>query len=71
MRMRSYTASECMTGLCTSPAVSYTHLTAHKGNGDAVKKGDLLISVDLEAVKAAGYDVITPMVVCNLSLIHI
>ena len=23
---------------------------------DAVKKGDLLISVDLEAVKAAGYD---------------
>jgi len=32
-----------------------------------VKKGDLLISVDLEAVKAAGYDVITPMVVCNTS----
>ena len=34
-------------------------------DGDAVKKGDLLISVDLEAVKAAGYDVITPVVVCN------
>lgn len=41
------------------------HFTAHKATGDTVKKGDLLISVDLEAVKAAGFDVITPMVVCN------
>lgn len=48
-------------------ALKGEHFTAHKGNGDAVKKGELLISVDLEAVKAAGYDVITPMVVCNTS----
>lgn len=48
-------------------ALKGEHFTAHKENGDAVKKGDLLISVDLEAVKAAGYDVITPMVVCNTS----
>lgn len=48
-------------------ALKGEHFTAHKGNGDAVKKGDLLISVDLEAVKAAGYDVITPVVVCNTS----
>ena len=48
-------------------ALKGEHFTAHKGNGDAVKKGDLLISIDLEAVKAAGYDVITPMVVCNTS----
>lgn len=48
-------------------ALKGEHFTAHKGNGDAVKKGDLLISLDLEAVKAAGYDVITPMVVCNTS----
>ena len=41
------------------------HFTAHKATGDTVKKGDLLITVDLEAVKAAGFDVITPMVVCN------
>lgn len=41
------------------------HFTAHKATGDIVKKGDLLISVDLDAVKAAGFDVITPMVVCN------
>ena len=46
-------------------ALKGEHFTAHKGNGEAVKKGDLLISVDLEAVKAAGYDVITPVVVCN------
>lgn len=43
------------------------HFTAHKATGDTVKKGDLLISVDLDAVKAAGFDVITPMVVCNTS----
>ena len=48
-------------------ALKGEHFTAHKENGDAVKKGDLLISVDLEAVKGAGYDVITPMVVCNTS----
>lgn len=41
------------------------HFTAHKATGDTVKKGDLLITMDLEAVKAAGFDVITPMVVCN------
>ena len=33
--------------------------------GDAVKKGDLLLKVDLEKVKAAGFDTITPMIVCN------
>ena len=46
-------------------ALKGEHFTAHKGNGDPVKKGDLLITVDLDAVKAAGYDAITPMVVCN------
>lgn len=37
----------------------------HVKAGDQVKKGDLLLTVDLEAVKAAGYDIITPVVVCN------
>lgn len=32
-----------------------------------VKKGDLLIEADLEKLKAAGYDVITPVIVCNSS----
>ena len=32
---------------------------------EKVKKGDLLIEFDIEAVKAAGFDVITPVIVCN------
>ena len=39
--------------------------TAHVANGDKVKKGQLLIEVDLEAVKAAGLRTITPVVICN------
>lgn len=39
--------------------------TGHVEAGTKVKKGDLLLEVDLEKVKAAGYDVITPMLVCN------
>ncbi len=46
-------------------ALKGEHFTAHKSTGDTVKKGDLLITVDLDAVKAAGYDVITPVVICN------
>ena len=39
--------------------------TAHVSNGTAVKKGDLLMEADLEAIKAAGLNTITPVVVCN------
>lgn len=39
--------------------------TAHVATGDQVKKGDLLLSVDLDALKNAGYNTITPVVVCN------
>ena len=39
--------------------------TIHAANGDKVKKGQLLIEVDLEAVKAAGLNTITPMLICN------
>ena len=48
-------------------ALKGEHFTAYKGNGDSVKKGELLIEADLDAVKKAGYDVITPVVVCNTS----
>lgn len=41
------------------------HFTVHAKNGDKVKKGDLLIEFDVAAIAAAGYDVITPMVICN------
>lgn len=37
----------------------------HVQAGDKVKKGDLLLDIDLEKVKAAGYDTITPMLICN------
>ena len=39
--------------------------TAHVATGDRVKKGDLLLTVDLDALKNAGYDTLTPMVICN------
>ena len=39
--------------------------TIHAANGDKVKKGDLLMEFDLEAIKAAGFNTITPMLVCN------
>lgn len=41
------------------------HFEAHVKGGDTVKKGDLLITVDLDAVKAAGFEIITPVIVCN------
>ena len=37
----------------------------HIANGDKVKKGQLLIEADLEAIKAAGLPTITPMLICN------
>lgn len=39
--------------------------TAHVKAGDTVKAGDLMLEFDIEAIKAAGLDTITPMVICN------
>ena len=39
--------------------------TVKVSDGDKVKKGQILMEVDLEAVKAAGLNTITPMLVCN------
>ena len=33
--------------------------------GDKVKAGDVLVEVDMEKVRAAGYDVTTPVIICN------
>ena len=41
------------------------HFTAHVQNGQKVKKGDLLISFDREAIQAEGYLCTTPLIVCN------
>ena len=41
------------------------YFTSHVKNGDHVKKGQLLVSFNMEKVKAAGYDVTTPLIVTN------
>lgn len=41
------------------------HYTIHAHDGDKVKKGDLLIEFDPAAITADGYDIITPIVICN------
>lgn len=41
------------------------HFTIHVESDQEVKKGDLLLEADLEQIKAAGYDIITPVVICN------
>ncbi len=41
------------------------HFTPHVKVGDKVKKGDLLISFDMDAIKAEGYLCTTPMIICN------
>ena len=41
------------------------HFTIHVEADQEVKKGDLLLEADLEQIKAAGYDIITPIVICN------
>ncbi len=41
------------------------HFETKVANGQKVKKGDLLIKADVAAIKEAGYDVITPVIICN------
>ena len=43
------------------------HFTKHVKEGDAVKKGDLLLSFDIEKIKEAGYEVVTPVIIANTS----
>ena len=33
--------------------------------GDKVKKGDLILEFDIDALKGEGFDVITPIIICN------
>jgi len=39
--------------------------TAHAVQGQKVREGDLIVEADLEGIKAAGYDVTTPVVILN------
>lgn len=43
------------------------YFTAHVENGADVKEGDLLLEFDLEAIKKAGYQTVTPVIVTNTS----
>ena len=39
--------------------------TAHVAAGDQVKKGDLLMDVDLDKITGAGLNTVTPVLICN------
>ena len=38
---------------------------AYVKDGDKVKAGDLILEFDMDKIKEAGYDLITPVVICN------
>lgn len=41
------------------------HFTAHVSEKQKVKKGDLLISFDIDAIRNSGYQTVTPLIICN------
>lgn len=41
------------------------YFSVKKKSGDRVKTGDCILEFDLEAIKAEGYDVITPVIISN------
>ena len=41
------------------------YFTIYVEEGQRVKKGDPLLEPDLEAIRKAGYDLTTPVVICN------
>lgn len=47
------------------------HFAAHVAKGDRVVPGQLLITADLGAIRAAGYDTTTPIVVANSAVVEV
>ena len=41
------------------------YFTAKVQAGDQVRQGDLLIEFDMDQIKKAGYDIVTPVIVTN------
>lgn len=41
------------------------HFEAHVSDGQEVHRGDLLISFDMDKIREAGYQLTTPMIICN------
>ena len=43
------------------------HFTAHVNQGDKIEAGDLLLEFNIEDIQAAGYEVISPIIITNHS----
>lgn len=43
--------------------------TPHVGEGDKVKKGDLLLEFDMEFIKGKGLPLVTPMIIANMDAV--
>ena len=43
------------------------HFTTHVKDGDRVNAGDLIVEFDLQAIKDAGYETVTPVIITNTS----
>lgn len=41
------------------------HFTSHVSEGQEIRKGDLLVTFDIDAIKAEGYQLTTPLIVAN------
>ena len=41
------------------------HFTCHIEDGQQVKKGHLLLEFDIDAIKAEGYEIVTPVIITN------
>ena len=51
--------------MCIRDRLGGQHFTAHVAQDDKVTKGQLLLEFDVDAIKAAGYDTVTPVVISN------
>lgn len=41
------------------------HFTVYVEEGQKVKRGELLLEAEIKQIEAEGYDIVTPIVVCN------
>lgn len=46
-------------------ALKGKHFKAYAKEGSIVKRGDLLMEFDIDAITAVGYEVISPVIICN------
>lgn len=46
-------------------ALKGKHFKSYVKEGSLVKRGDLLLEFDIEAITAAGYELISPVIICN------